>query len=245
MENEKTIKVEVDTKNTGALTMGIISIVIGVLALLIGWVPFLGLLAIPAAAIGLGLAFIGVILAILKKFKGILMPSLGGFISIIALIIPIVSTGSSSVAISKSISETSFHRNEEETARETKEKKDKTEYINTYLDLYDTQAKYMDSMLHGKVPGVLFKLRNRGDHQLDEVEVTVYFKDPSGSIIFEEDFHPVLVFKSSFTNSKPLKPGYIWQMESGKFYSVKSVPGEWAEGSVKMKITDIRFSKEE
>lgn len=77
------------------------------------------------------------------------------------------------------------------------------------------------------------------------VEVTVYFKDPGGSIIYEEDFHPVLVSEFSFTDSKPLKPGYIWQMESGKFYSVKSVPEEWAEGSVEIKITDIRFSKEE
>lgn len=244
MEKEKPILVEVTTKNTGALTMGIISILIGVLALLVGWIPFLGLLAMPAAVIGLLLAFIGIILALLKKFKGILMPFLGGVICSIALIIPILSAGGSSVAISKSIKETSKQMNIESTAKETKEKEEKAEYINTYLDLYDIQAKYMDSMFDGRVPGVLFKLRNRGDRQLDMIEVTVYFKDPNGSIIYEENFHPVLISEFSFTDTKPLKPGYIWQMESGKFYSVKSVPEEWVEGSVEMKITDIRFSKE-
>lgn len=248
MENEKAIRVEVDTKNTGALTLGIISIIIGVLALLVGWVPFLGLLAIPAAVIGLFLAFIGLILALAKKFKGILMPSIGALISFIALIIPILSTGSSSIAISKSLEDAAAHKISEKTARETKEKTDKTdkrEYIDNYLDIYDTEAKYIDSMLEGKVPGVLFKLKNKGDRSLDMVEVTVYFKDTTGAIIYEEDFHPVFISEFSFTDSKPLKPGYIWQMEKDKFYPAKSVPQEWVEGSVNIEITDIRFSKEE
>jgi len=38
--------VEITTKNTVALVLGITSTVIGVIALMIGWVPFLGLLAI-------------------------------------------------------------------------------------------------------------------------------------------------------------------------------------------------------
>ena len=101
----------------------------------------------------------------------------------------------------------------------------------------------MDSVLDGKVPGVLFKLRNTGDRSLDMVKVTVIFKDVGGTAIHDEDYYPISVSDFSLGDNKPLKPGYIWQMETGKFYAAKSVPSEWQEGSVDVKIADIRFSK--
>ncbi len=129
-------------------------------------------------------------------------------------------------------------------AEEDKENAIRTAYIDEHLELYDVSAKYMESMLDGKVPGVLFKLRNSGERSLDKVEVTIYFKDSNGNVIAEEDFLPVLVSKYSFSaDSKPLKPGYIWEMERGKFYAAKKVPTEWLEGSVEASITDIRFTE--
>lgn len=117
-------------------------------------------------------------------------------------------------------------------------------YIAEQMELYDITARYMDSFLDGRIPGVLFKIRNQGDKTLRQVEVTVYFKDANGSIIAEEDFLPVLVSEYSFSrDNKPLKPGYVWQMESGKFYSAKSVPSEWQEGNVEAVITDIEFAE--
>jgi hypothetical protein len=63
-------------------------------------------------------------------------------------------------------------------------------------------------------------------------------------VIAEEDFNPVLVSRYSYSgDNKPLKPGYVWQMESDKFYQAKSVPSEWQEGSIDARITDIAFSK--
>jgi O-acetyl-ADP-ribose deacetylase (regulator of RNase III) len=91
--------VELTTKNTVALVLGITSTVIGVIALLIGWVPFLGLLAMPGAVIGLILAVVGGIVAIAKKGKGIGLPILGGIICACALVLPILSTGGVSAAI--------------------------------------------------------------------------------------------------------------------------------------------------
>ena len=102
----------------------------------------------------------------------------------------------------------------------------------------------MDAVLDGRVPGVRFKLRNKGDKTLDKVKVVVLFKDAFGAVIAEQDYHPVLVSEYSFSgDNKPLKPGYIWQMEQGKFYKAKSVPSEWKEGSAEAKITEIRFAK--
>lgn len=97
--------VEITTKNTVALTLGITSTVIGVIALLIGWVPFLGLLAIPVAVIGIILAVVGGIVAIAKQGKGIGLPILGGVICTGALILPILATGGASAAFSQAVIE--------------------------------------------------------------------------------------------------------------------------------------------
>ncbi|MFC1621424.1 hypothetical protein ACFL2G_03870 [Candidatus Omnitrophota bacterium] len=116
----------------------------------------------------------------------------------------------------------------------------KQSYIDN-VELYDFEAKYFDSMFEGRRPGVTFKIKNAGDKILNRVEVTVYFKDSSGNVIAEEDYHPVLVSDFSLGDNKPLKPNYIWQMESGKFYQAKSVPSEWQEGNAIAKVTDIEF----
>jgi hypothetical protein len=90
---------------------------------------------------------------------------------------------------------------------------------------------------------VEFKIKNNGAETLSEVDVTVYFKDGKGNTIAEESYYPVLVGRL-FSDSKPLKPNYIWQMERGKFYSAKSVPSEWKEGAAEIRITDLQFEGE-
>lgn len=117
------------------------------------------------------------------------------------------------------------------------------EYRKHSIQLYDFVARYHDSVLDGRVPGVSFKLRNLGARTLDEVEVTVYFKDSRGITIAEEKYFPVLVSDFGLESNKPLKPNYIWQLESGKFYTAKSVPSEWQEGSATAEVTEIRFAK--
>lgn len=120
----------------------------------------------------------------------------------------------------------------------------KAAYIDEHLELYDVSAEFKDSMFDGTVPAVIFKIRNGGERSLDKVEVTVYFKDGHGNVIAEEDYSPVLVTRYSVSGgNKPLRPGYIWQMEQGKFYAAKQVPSEWKEGSIDASITDIRFTQ--
>jgi len=131
----------------------------------------------------------------------------------------------------------------EETKKEIKSFQEKQAYVKNVV-LYDLKAKYHKTYLEERVPGVEFKLKNKGNKTLNEVEVTVYFKDATGTIIAEEDYHPVLVTKYSFSgNNKPLKPNYVWQMERGHFYKAESVPTEWKEGAVSAKITNIEFAE--
>lgn len=236
----------ITTKNTASLTLGIIALVVGVLSLLVGWIPFVGLLAIPVAMIGLLLGGIGFVIALFKSGKGIGMPLLGGVICFGALILPILLTGGMSAAIKKVAEEPSKKSTSSTSQNKVQEDEDtkaKTAYIQKHLSIYDIEARYFESILDGRVPGVRFKLRNSGDRDLDMVKVTVFFKDATGAVIHEEDYTPVLVSEYSFLDSKPLKAGYVWQLEKGKFYAAKSVPSEWKEGSVDAKISDIRFTK--
>lgn len=130
-----------------------------------------------------------------------------------------------------------------ETKKEIKSFEEKQAYVKNVV-LYDLKAMYYKTYLEEKVPGVKFKLKNKGNRTLKKVEVTVYFKDANGTIIAEEDYHPVLVTEYSFIgDNKPLKPNYIWQMERGKFYKADSVPSEWKEGAASAKITNIEFEE--
>ncbi|MBM4035362.1 MAG: hypothetical protein FJ291_26770 [Planctomycetes bacterium] len=119
--------------------------------------------------------------------------------------------------------------------------REKREYLRS-VHLYDLKAKYYDSILDQRVPGVQFKLRNAGERTLARVEVTVYFEDAWGNVVAEEDYVPVLLSSYRLEQTKPLRPGYIWQMERGKFYQAKSVPSEWQEGKVHAKVTDVEFA---
>jgi len=127
-----------------------------------------------------------------------------------------------------------------EVAKEIADFDRKQSYVDK-VKLYDLNARYYETYLEKRVPGVTFKLKNTGDQTLKKVEVTVYFKNANGDVIHEESYHPVWVTKYSISDNKPLKPNYIWQLERGKFYQAKSVPDEWKAGSVSAKITDIEF----
>ena len=116
------------------------------------------------------------------------------------------------------------------------------EYMINYLELYDFDASVKHDISEGKIPGVVFKLKNKGDKTLDEVVVTVYFKDAENKTIAEEKYYPINTQSTAFDkNHGPLKPGYIWQMEPRRFFQAKSVPSEWKPGNAEAKITSIHF----
>jgi hypothetical protein len=127
---------------------------------------------------------------------------------------------------------------------ETETKAEKEQRKQAYLKrlrLYDFETGLYDTYLDKRVPGVKFKLKNEGDLTLSRVEVTVYFKDATGTTIHEESFVPVSVKSFSLDNRGPLRPGYIWEPERGTFYTAKSVPTEWKPGAAEARITDLDF----
>lgn len=119
---------------------------------------------------------------------------------------------------------------------------DEARYISDSLRLYEFKAKYYDSMLDGRVPGVDFKIKNEGGRTINRLTVKVVFYDANDKPIAEELYYPVNVGSISMGNEdKPLRPNYIWQQESDRFYTAKNVPSEWSEGKARATITDIEF----
>jgi len=130
-----------------------------------------------------------------------------------------------------------------DTEQEIREYEQKQAYIKN-VSLYDLEAKFYTTFSKTKVPGVKFKIKNNGDRLLREVEVTVYFKNASGTVIAEERYRPVLAMKKSYSGDQViLKKNYIWQMEEGNFYKADAVPTEWKEGAVEAKVTNIKFAE--
>lgn len=126
---------------------------------------------------------------------------------------------------------------------EDNQDKEKDDYIEKYIDIYSVKAAYMDSLLDGKVAGLTFKIKNKGKKTITKLEITFYYKNKNGDIIYDNSYTPIdssNIYVGTGTE-KELKPNYIWQLESDKFYQDKKVPKEWKEGSIEYKITSIEF----
>lgn len=126
----------------------------------------------------------------------------------------------------------------DETKQEIESFEEKQAYIKNVI-LKD--FKVSEGKKHGfgkAVPGVFGTIVNNGERSLKEVEITVYFLNDDGTIISEEDFHPVLVSEYSFgENNKLLKPNYVKDFG----YSVEDyAPSSWSK-KAKAKITNIEF----
>ncbi|MEO6389351.1 MAG: hypothetical protein ABIT16_02465 [Croceibacterium sp.] len=121
--------------------------------------------------------------------------------------------------------------------------REEVSYINSSLRLYEFEAKYYDSLMDGRVPGVDFKIKNEGDRTINSMTVKVVFFDSTNQPIAEELYYPVNVGGFSMGNEgKPLRPNYIWQQEGDQFYAAKAVPSEWKEGNAKATITEVKFA---
>lgn len=131
----------------------------------------------------------------------------------------------------------------EKTTKAMEEFTEKMNYINK-VEITEFFAQRIDTYLKKDIPAVRVSLKNKGERSLDKVKVVVYFKDKDGNTIFEEDFHPVLVSNYSFKrDNKPLKPGYVKEMEKDKYYTLESALSEWQEGKATAKVVDIEFTK--
>jgi hypothetical protein len=78
---------------TGTSGFGVASLVLGIIACLTCWIPFIGLLSMPLAALGLFFGFIGLCVSMIGRRSGVGMPVAGAVVCATALYIAIGTTG--------------------------------------------------------------------------------------------------------------------------------------------------------
>lgn len=230
--------VVVKSGNSASLTLGIIATIVGVIALLVSWVPFLGLLSIPFACLGGLLAVVGVIVAMVKRCEGIALPLVGGLICTFAIGLSIMSTGTTAAVITEAAEQAKASR----LATVQQQAAKVSDYLEK-LEIYDVDSKYRPSASGSRSASVQFKIRNNGDRTLTRIEVTVYFLNASGAPIAEEVFVPVRVNPYAASAARPLRPGYVWELEGNRTMTTRSIPSEWVEGSVEVKFTGLEFER--
>lgn len=119
---------------------------------------------------------------------------------------------------------------------------EKSAYIDK-IEITEFTAKRIDTYRENGVPAVRLGLKNNGDRSLDQVEVIVYFQDESGATIYEESFNPVYVSQFSYgRDNKPLKAGYVYEMEKDRYMTLDTPLSQWADGKAEIKIVNIKFS---
>ncbi len=75
-----------------ALVLGIISAIVGALALLFCWIPLLGILVIPFAVIGAGIGAVGFFVGLLTRRKAFAMPLTGMGLCVLPILISLLFT---------------------------------------------------------------------------------------------------------------------------------------------------------
>jgi hypothetical protein len=98
----KNVNVEI---KRGANPLGIASLVLGIVACVFCWIPFLGLLAIPISAIGFLLAIAGIIMAAVSKKTGFAFPISGLLVCVLSMFIAFAVTGSLATIIQQAVTE--------------------------------------------------------------------------------------------------------------------------------------------
>jgi hypothetical protein len=73
--------------------------VIALLALFFAWIPFLGMLAIPAAVLAIVLAGLALLLALFNRGAGLFRAIAGGALGLFAIVVAIASTGAAAKSI--------------------------------------------------------------------------------------------------------------------------------------------------
>lgn len=88
-------------------SLAVAVLVLGIIAALICWVPFLGLLAIPVALLGAFLGFIGLAIALIGRRSGLSSSLVGTAISLGSIVLSIVITGKTSKSIADAMEKSS------------------------------------------------------------------------------------------------------------------------------------------
>ena len=222
-------------KSSEAHGLGVASIISGGIAMAIGWIPLIGLIALPISAIALVLGVIGFIFPLATKKSGLKMTIIGLVISLASLALPFLTTS----ALINEIDTPEFREAMAEIGESFEEMS--SEYnraIMGQIEISNLQVGRTDS---GE-PQISFEIKNNSERNLKYVRVDCEFFGKEGQAVYKTEFTPVSHWGAPAGSVEFLGSGETWFTEDNEFFKInQSDLEEWDSVTVEVKIGSIEI----
>ena len=217
-------------KSSEAHGLGVASIISGGIAIAIGWIPFIGFIALPISAIALVLGVIGFIFPLATKKSGLKMPIIGLVISLASLALPFLTTS----ALINEIDTPEFREAMADIGESFEEMSSEDNLaVMSQTEISNLQVGRTDS---GE-PQISFEIKNNSERNLKYVRVDCEFFGNEGQAVYKTEFTPVSHWGAPAGSVEFLGSGETWFTEDNEFFKIKkSDLEEWDSVTVEFKI---------
>ena len=222
-------------KSSEAHGLGVASIVSGGIAMAIGWIPFIGFIALPISLIAIVLGIIGFIFPLATKKSGLKMPIIGLVISLASVALPFLTT----TALINEIDSPEFREAMADIGESLEEmaSEDKLAVI-SQIEILNLQVGRTD----GGEPQISFEIKNDSERNLKYLRVDCEFFGNEGQAVYKTEFTPVSHWGAPAGSVEFLGSGETLFTEDNEFFKInQSALEEWDSVTVEVKIGSIEI----
>ena len=234
-DSKNSVSNSIKPKSSEAHGLGVASIISGGIAIAIGWIPFIGFIALPISAIALILGVIGLIFPLATKKSGLKMPIIGLVISLASLALPFLTTS----ALINEIDTPEFREAMADIGESFEEMSSEDNLaVMSQTEISNLQVGRTDS---GE-PQISFEIKNNSERNLKYVRVDCEFFGNEGQAVYKTEFTPVSHWGAPAGSVEFLGSGETWFTEDNEFFKIKkSDLEEWDSVTVEVKIGSIEI----
>ena len=234
-DSKNTVSNSIKSKSSEAHGLGVASIISGGIAIAIGWIPFIGFIALPISAIALVLGVIGFIFPLATKKSGLKMPIIGLVISLASAALPFLTTS----ALINEIDTPEFREAMADIGESFEEMSSEDNLaVMRQTEISNLQVGRTDS---GE-PQISFEIKNNSERNLKYVRVDCEFFGKEGQAVYKTEFTPVSHWGAPAGSVEFLGSGEKWFTVDNEFFKInQSALEEWDSVTVEVKIGSIEI----
>lgn len=234
-DSKNSVSNSIKPKSSEAHGLGVASIISGGIAIAIGWIPFIGFIALPISAIALVLGVIGFIFPLATKKSGLKMPIIGFVISLASLALPFLTTS----ALINEIDTPEFREAMADIGESFEEMSSEDNLaVMSQTEISNLQVGRTDS---GE-PQISFEIKNNSERNLKYVRVDCEFFGKEGQAVYKTEFTPVSHWGAPAGSVEFLGSGETWFTEENEFFKInQSALEEWDSVTVEVKVGSIEI----
>ena len=218
-----------------AFGLGLASIICACIALLIGWIPFIGFLAWPVAGVALILGIIGFIFPFATKKQGLTLPIIGLALTLVSIVLPIITT--------KALIKNPQFSEAMEAMEGIEERFE--EFDSGAKQLVMSQMEVMNLQSERDDQGMVnfsFELKNNSEFGIKYARIDCDFLNKEGEAVYQTEFTPISLHGTPEGSSKSLQPGETWSTDQNNFFDINvNALEDWDPGSVITKIGSVEI----